>query len=227
MLCDYWAETCRGAVPSWRPTSQLLSFSSLLWRLQHWAADAVAHRQPVKHSFFCTVALFCLLTPFFLQSQSPFSISIRRHPSAKCISAFSGYPSITVSALRNTELTAAAAAWRGKALDATTRPSTWCFYKSTSLNVKLTNKCETAIHQLYSSAFTTVVPSNFIPKYSPWLSAAPCVWGLERFNGTPIELKSANWQNRCLDNTLRLSIKKMKIQFQLLLGQGDPLSFNY
>lgn len=38
-------------------------------------------------------------------------------------------------------------------------------------------------------------------------------------------MKSASWQNRCLGNTLTLSIKKMKTQF--LLKQGDPLSFNY
>lgn len=36
---------------------------------------------------------------FFLLSWTRFSISIRRHPSAKCISTFSGYPSITVSSL--------------------------------------------------------------------------------------------------------------------------------
>lgn len=36
----------------------------LLRRLHHWAADSAAHRQPVKHSFFCTVALFCILTSF-------------------------------------------------------------------------------------------------------------------------------------------------------------------
>lgn len=53
---------------------------------------------------------FAFSPPFFLQSQSPFSISIRRHPSAKCISSFSGYPSISVSALLNTDPTAAAAA---------------------------------------------------------------------------------------------------------------------
>lgn len=82
---------------------------------------------------------FAFSPPFFLQSQSPFSISIRRHSSAKCISAFSGYPSITVSAL-NTDLTAAAAAWRWKALD-TTLPSTWHFYMTTPLNVELTKKC--------------------------------------------------------------------------------------
>lgn len=46
----------------------------LLGRLQHWTADAVAHRQPVKHSFFCTAALFCILTPFSCRADllSPF-----------------------------------------------------------------------------------------------------------------------------------------------------------
>lgn len=46
----------------------------LLRRLQHWTADAVAHRQLVKHSFFCTVALFCILTPFSCRDDrlSPF-----------------------------------------------------------------------------------------------------------------------------------------------------------
>lgn len=84
--------------------------------------------------------------PFFLPSRSPFSISIRRHPSAKCVCTFSGYPIITVSALWPTELTAAGAGWRW-VLDATTRPSTWCFHMTTSLNIEIINYCKTAIHK--------------------------------------------------------------------------------
>lgn len=170
--------------------SQLLSFSSLLRRLQHWAADAVAHRQPVKHSFFCTPALFCLLTPFFLQSQSPFSISIRRHPSAKCMSAFSCYPSTTVSALRHTEAAAAAAALRWKALDAATRPWTWCFYVTTPLNVKLgqlwnCSSSTTALHLLQSSLATssnnTHLGSQLLPVHEDQrdLMEHPQKWSLQ------------------------------------------------
>lgn len=140
-LCDYCAETHGGRVPSWRPMSQLLSFASPLRRLQHWAADAAAHRQHCQTLCFLHSGSFLPSHPlFFLQSQSPFSISIRRHSSAKCISAFSGYASITVSALLNTDPTAAAAAWRWKPSDTTTLPSTWRFYMTPPLNVGLTNK---------------------------------------------------------------------------------------
>lgn len=68
MLSDYWAELHWVAIPSQRAMSQLLSFSPPR-RLQHWAADAVAYSTaaPLKHSFFCTAALFCVLTLFFAQ----------------------------------------------------------------------------------------------------------------------------------------------------------------
>lgn len=56
-------------------------------------------QRPLEHLFFCTAALFCVLTLFFCTSLSPFSFSIKGHPSAKYGSTSSCYPNSTVSAL--------------------------------------------------------------------------------------------------------------------------------
>lgn len=79
----------------------------------------------------------------FLPSLSPFFISIKRHPSAKYGSTFSGYPHC-VSSLNQRALTAAAAGGGGKVIDSTLwdcthlSPSRCRFYLSASLNIQQT-----------------------------------------------------------------------------------------
>lgn len=101
-LSDYWAELHWIAIPSQRAMSQLLSFSlpgdytiELLMQL-HQA------QQPLKHSFSCSAAFF-VFSCSFLPSLSPFSISIKGHPSAKYGSTFSCYPNSIVSAPESTD----------------------------------------------------------------------------------------------------------------------------
>ena len=80
-------------------TTALLLPSS---RLQHWAADAVAYSTAAPwNTGFSAPRLFFVFSRsfFFLPGLSPFSMSIKGHPSAKYGSTFSCYPDSTVSAL--------------------------------------------------------------------------------------------------------------------------------
>lgn len=74
-------------------------------RSQHWAADAVAYSTaaPWNTVFFSAPRLFFVFSRSFLPGLSPFSISIKGHPSAKYGSTFSCYPDSTVSALWSRE----------------------------------------------------------------------------------------------------------------------------
>lgn len=103
MLSDYCAELHWVAIPSQRAMSQLLFLppppSPEITALSCWCSW-VQYGRPLKHSFFLHLRSFlCSYPLFFLPSLSPFSISIKRHPSAEYGSAFSGYPDGTVSAL--------------------------------------------------------------------------------------------------------------------------------